>query len=80
MGVEDAEAEDRSQVGALSLQSLAVDVEDRTGSVALGLGIDGENKNTKEKELAATGSSRMLQRRTSFYNGLWFSQTYNVAW
>lgn len=44
MSVEDAEAEDRSQVGTLELTSLAIDVEDRTGNIALGLGIDGKNK------------------------------------
>lgn len=61
MSVEDAEAEDRSQVGTLKLKSLAIDVEDRTGNIALGLGIDGKNKrktssyeiikNPKESEL-----------------------------
>ncbi|KAF9146694.1 hypothetical protein BGX30_010756 [Mortierella sp. GBA39] len=40
MSVKDAEAEDRSQVGTLELKSLAIDVEDRTGNIALGLGID----------------------------------------
>lgn len=40
MSVEDAEAEDRSQVGMLELKSLAIDVDDRTGNIALGLGID----------------------------------------
>lgn len=45
---DDAEAEDRSQVGMLMLTSLAVDVEDRAGSVALGLGIDGKNKTQRK--------------------------------
>ncbi|KAF9906524.1 hypothetical protein EC991_000531 [Linnemannia zychae] len=36
----DAELEDRSQVEVLKLKTLVVDVEDRTGLTALGLGID----------------------------------------
>ncbi|KAK3817948.1 MAG: glycoside hydrolase superfamily [Linnemannia gamsii] len=43
MSAEDAEMEDRSHIGeggALKLRSLVVDVEDRMGSIALGLGID----------------------------------------
>ncbi|KAF9124214.1 hypothetical protein BGW39_008386 [Mortierella sp. 14UC] len=40
MSVEDAELEDRSQVGVLKLKALVVDVEDQTGLTALGLGVD----------------------------------------
>lgn len=60
MSVEDAEAEDRSQVGMLELKSLAIDVDDRTGNIALGLGIDGKNK----RKQTATRSSTMLSVET----------------
>ncbi|KAF9092290.1 hypothetical protein BGX23_004428 [Mortierella sp. AD031] len=40
MKPEDAEAEDRSEVDTLKLESLVVDVDDQLGKTALGLGID----------------------------------------
>jgi uncharacterized SAM-binding protein YcdF (DUF218 family) len=72
MNAEDAELEDRSQVGILKLKALIVDVEDKTGQTALEYGIDGEDivrsPRARTTRGTAAWSSRVVLQLTTIFS------------